>query len=102
VVEEADPVRKESAETAGQRGRHKEIANSESDFALGVEQGEVDGEAGEEAAFDSAEEEAACDERAVGVAEAGECRDDAPRGCYEGDPARGTDFLDDEVRGKPG
>jgi hypothetical protein len=56
VVEEPDPVRNESAETAGQRGRHKERPNAESDLALGVEPGQVDGEAGEEAAFDRAEE----------------------------------------------
>jgi hypothetical protein len=102
VVEEPDPVREEAAETARQRRGHKEIADAEGDFALRVEQGEVDGEAGEEASFESPEEEAACDEGAVGVAEARERRDDAPGGCDEGDPARRTDFFDDEVRREPG
>jgi hypothetical protein len=92
------PYATRTAETAGQPSRRKEISNAEGDFALRVEQSEVDGEAGKEAAWDSPEEEGTRDEGAVGVAEASERRYGCPlpskRGRYGSDLARGmTPFF---------
>jgi hypothetical protein len=100
VIEKPDPIGKEAAETACQRGRDKEIADAESDFALGVEEGKVDGEAREETAFHSAEEKAACNEGAVAVTETGEGSNGAPSGGDERDPAGGAELFDDEVGGE--
>ena len=67
-----------TAETAGQSCRRKEISNAEGDFALRVEQSEVDGEAGKEAALDLAEQDETRDDGAVEVAEASKCRSGCP------------------------
>jgi hypothetical protein len=90
VIQKPDPVGKQAAETAGQRGGDEEVADAEGDFALRVEEGKVDGEAREETAFHCAEEKAARDEGAVAVAETGEGGDDAPGGGDERDPPGGA------------
>jgi hypothetical protein len=96
-----------TAETAGQPSRRKEISNAEGDFALRVEESEVDGEAGKEAALDLAEQDETRDDGAVEVAEASKCRNGSPlpskRGGYGSDLARGMApffFHDGKVRGQ--
>jgi hypothetical protein len=102
VIEEPNAVRKEPAEATGERCRDEEVPDAEGDLALRIEKGEVDGKAWEETAFYGAEEQAACDEGAVGVAETGQRRDYAPGGGDEGDPAGGAELFDDEVGGESG
>jgi hypothetical protein len=43
VVEESYTVRKEAAEATGERGGHEEVADAEGEFALRVEESEIDG-----------------------------------------------------------
>jgi hypothetical protein len=102
VIEKPNPVGKQAAETACQRGRDEEIADAEGNFALRVEEGKVDSEAREETAFHGAEEKAACDEGAVAVTKAGEGSNGAPGGGDERDPAGGAELFDDEVGGESG
>ncbi len=78
AVHEADGVGEEAARGAGEGGADEEVGDAQGEFLLGVEEGQVDGHAGEEAAFNEAEEEAACDKGVVVVAEAGQGGDDAP------------------------
>jgi len=96
----ADRVGQEAAAGACERGADEQVADAQGEFALGVEEGEVDGHAGEEATFDSAEEETAYDEAGVGLDDAGEGRDDAPGCGDEGDPAAGAELFEDEVGGE--
>jgi hypothetical protein len=67
-----------TTETAGQPTRRKKISNAEGDFPLRVEQSEVDGKAGKEAALDLAEQEGTRDDGAAEVAEASICRNGCP------------------------
>ena len=100
MIEKPDPVGKQATETTCQRGRDEEIADAEGDFALGVEEGKVDGEAREETAFHGAEEKAARDEGAVAMTETGEGSNGAPGDGDERDPAGGAELFDDEVGGE--
>lgn len=97
MIEEPNAVCKEPAEAAGERGRDEKVPHTECDLALGIEKGEIDGKAWEEAAFHRAQEQAACDEGAVRVAQTGQCGDNAPGGGNEGDPPGGAQLFDDEV-----
>ena len=102
AVHVADGVGEEAARGPGQGGADEEVGDAQGQFLFRVEEGQVDSHAGEETAFDEAEEEAAGDEGAVVVAEAGQSRDDAPDRGDEGDPAGGAEFFDYQVAGEFG
>lgn len=99
AVHVADAVGEQAAEGAGDGGADEEVADAQGELVLCVEEGQVDVEAREQASLDDAEEQAAGDEGAVGVDEAGEGGDDPPRHGDEGDPAARGEELEDEVGG---
>ncbi|ODA76191.1 hypothetical protein RJ55_08475 [Drechmeria coniospora] len=94
----ADAVGEEAAQGAGDGGADEEVADAQRELVLGVEKGQVEGEAGEEAGLDDAEQKPAGDEAGVRLDEPGEGGDDAPGDGDEGDPAARGEALEDEVR----
>jgi hypothetical protein len=97
AVHMADCEGEEAAAGAGQRGADEEVPDTECELALRVEEGQVDGHAGEQAAFHGAQEEPAYHQPGEVLHDARQSGDDAPGHRDEGDPARGGELLEDQV-----
>lgn len=90
-----NPIRQESTQRTRDGSADEEIPDAQRQLVLGVEEGEVDVEAGEETGLDGAQEQTACEECAVRVDQAGERRDQTPGEGDEGDPAARGEELED-------
>lgn len=92
-------IRQQSPQRTRNRRAHEQIAHTQRELMLGVEESQVDVQTGEEAGLDGAEEQTAREQRAVRVDEARQRGDEAPGRGDEGDPAAGREDLEDEVGG---
>lgn len=95
----ADAIGQQAAQGTRDGGADEEIADAQGQLVLGVEKGQVDAQAGEQAGLDDAQQQPTGDEGAVGVHQSREGGDDAPCRDDEGDPPAGGEELQHEVGG---
>lgn len=93
----ANTVGEETAAGSRERSRHEEIPDAQGEFALSIEERKVDCCAREKTAFDSTEEETACNEATITLHNSCQGCDDAPGDGDESNPAGGAQFFEHEV-----
>lgn len=99
TVKVADTISQQAAKSSSDSGADEKVANTQGQLVLGVEEGEVDVETGEQAGLEDAEQQATGNQAAVGRGQAGHGGNDAPAQGDDGDPAARGEALEDQVGG---